>query len=465
LQAALVLLGVLTGMYAVHVGDLSMNWIVYLVGAAVMGMVVPYVARALGGWQRATMLGFFFVLQADASTNLIFTDVANPSGYNGLRVSLVFLMAALYAVSRVLQRGRRWTFHRPLVRGMLFFYAAALVSTTNAVGWALPFYGLAVLAMNMFIGLVACDICADEDNLRTAHMMMIVILLTQSLILIGQRFTGIGFDLTGEVFEAGNMRYPGTLGHVPSVVAQFLAITLMFAQNRLYSDRGRARPSVLARLALATGMFALALTLTRSSWIAFGLASLVLGAYWARRGAFTPRRLVTIAVIVTVLLGIAWPAIRDRLEADHTAAAEERWNLVFIALGMIKAHPFSGIGINCIRDRLIEFIPDWFDKYTWVYVPHNQYLIVAAETGILGLLAFVNVLSTGARAAVRCWRSVDTLISETGAVLAAAFAVMLWGMNLDFYGGTQMYVLLWMFLGFAGGAAELAARKRDARAT
>jgi O-antigen ligase len=247
------------------------------------------------------------------------------------------------------------------------------------------------------------------------------------------------------------------------LVAQFLSITLLFTQTYWCVARSEGRQSRLAVVAFGVGVLCLALTLTRSSWIAFTLGSTVLGAYWVRRGVLKLQTITAVLLVVALAVAVAWPAVSVRLQQDHKAAAEERENLLYIGFEMVKAHPLIGIGINTSRDRLNDFVPGWFTAQDWVYVPHNQYLIVAEETGLIGLLAFLWLLWTGASAAVRSARADDPVVARMGMTLVACFVVMIWAMNIDFYGGTQMYVILWVLLGFACGLEELREREIPGR--
>jgi len=464
-----VAVGVLAGLVAAGMAELGTNWIVYIIAGLVTGMGLPYASRLLGDKVRALTILLFFCLPLAAGFNLIYKDVSNPAGYNGIRINLVFLIAATYAGVRLLQGGEPWVVHRSFVSRTVVFGLVGLASFINSADHTLSVYGLASLSMLMFTGWVACDMCARRASLPLIERVLIIALLVQCGVLLMQQATGAVVDITAGMLDThvrgdeGIPRYGGTLGIAPSLVAQFLSITLLFAQTHWYVAHSEGRRSRLVVAAFALGVLCLALTLTRSAWIAFSLGSLVLGAYWARRGVLKLRSVTAVVVVVGLAVAIAWPEVSVRLQQDHKAAAEERENLLYIGLEMVKAHPVLGIGINTSRDRLNEFVPDWFTPEDWVYVPHNQYLIVAEETGVVGLLAFLWLLWTGASAAVRSARADDPLIARMGMTLVSCFVVMIWAMNIDFYGGTQMYVILWVLIGFACGLEELRLRDQPAQ--
>src|SRR6185295_13928638 len=138
----------------------------------------------------------------------------------------------------------------------------------------------------------------------------------------------------------------------------------------------------------------------------------------------------------------------------------ERWRLNYINLEMIKAHPMIGIGLNTAYDQKASYIPSFFDDEDWIYIAHNQYLLIAAEAGLIGLLAFLRILWVAIASAATAARG-SGIVGETGAVLFAYLLGFVWGMNLDFYGGMQVYVLLWFVFGCAAGVQVLARREAD----
>jgi len=78
-------------------------------------------------------------------------------------------------------------------------------------------------------------------------------------------------------------------------------------------------------------------------------------------------------------------------------------------------------------------------------------LLVAAETGLPGLLAFLWVIGSSLRAALIAARSDDPFISETGTILTAIHLALIWALNIDFVAGAETYVLLWFVMGFTHG--------------
>src|SRR5262245_6009394 len=138
-----IVVGVLAGLTATGLGELGTNWLIYLAAALAVGLAMPYAMRLAGGLTRALTILFFFSLPLSSGFNLIYKDVSNPSGYNGIRVTLVFLVAVAYAASRISREGwQHWGIHRRLVKATILFGLAGVASFINTTDRSLSVYGL-----------------------------------------------------------------------------------------------------------------------------------------------------------------------------------------------------------------------------------------------------------------------------------------------------------------------------------
>ena len=120
------------------------------------------------------------------------------------------------------------------------------------------------------------------------------------------------------------------------------------------------------------------------SWSAY-LAILLLLVYvfwkkWGVKGA---------AIGVLLLIGIALQSIKVGLLEERSIV--ERIFLIQNALQLIKAHPFLGVGLgNFIPAQLELSFPR--GQYNFLQPVHNIYLLVASETGLIGLGIFLYFL-------------------------------------------------------------------------
>jgi O-antigen ligase len=111
---------------------------------------------------------------------------------------------------------------------------------------------------------------------------------------------------------------------------------------------------------------------------------------------------------------------------------------------MITAHPMLGVGLNNFVVVMPQYLTPDFDG-TWLYVVHNKYLLVWAETGVGGLLAFLAFLLTTLRRGWRCWTAGHPVLSPLALGCTAAIAGDMVHMFVDVYGSRaalQQLVLL-----------------------
>jgi O-antigen ligase len=79
------------------------------------------------------------------------------------------------------------------------------------------------------------------------------------------------------------------------------------------------------------------------------------------------------------------------------------------AFEMIKSHPFLGVGINNYARVMDDYVPFFLTQERWIV--HNHYLLVASETGLLGLGSFLLLLFVVLSSVWQSRRSVNPFIS------------------------------------------------------
>jgi O-antigen ligase len=173
----------------------------------------------------------------------------------------------------------------------------------------------------------------------------------------------------------------------PNELGMFLALSLPLAVHRWRMARGRAGRAWAAAgvLLIALG---LAATFSRGSWLAAVAAPAVLLLVGERRLAlgFWGVALAG-AVAFDVASGGALSSRVAATGADPLVA--QRLLLTGAGLLMFQAHPIVGVGPGGFGDALEAFGPQVAGLFDYVGSAHNGYVHVAAETGVIGLAAFL----------------------------------------------------------------------------
>ena len=197
------------------------------------------------------------------------------------------------------------------------------------------------------------------------------------------------------------LRGYGTLPH-PNTLGGFLLVGLGAIVERSVSTGRR-----LWLGAGALGIVALVLTFSRASWLGAAVM-LAAGAWWVWRYAragwprYRQALLVFVGVgVVAMLPLLPLLAIRadfsDQAVSTETRSVQERELYALVGLHMLAGRPLFGIGAGTFVEVLSGLVP----PLTRLEPLHNVFLLVTAETGLVGGLA---LLALGAAIAWRAWQ-------------------------------------------------------------
>lgn len=257
-----------------------------------------------------------------------------------------------------------------------------------------------------------------ERTLRAAGVAAILTALFGML----QAATGIGLQNAWRVFDAGIIRINATYID-PNALAAFYALVGPILAGLALRSRGWRRAAWAAGTALVliamvmtagrAGLAALAAGLLAMAWIALrrDLDAIDRSAFVRRHARRVVRAAVWaigVALLVVTMLGTILDIRHEQqtsyvhtwlytfnLRQPPDAIAKGRIAVWHVALAMIRERPFAGQGVGeapaqfeRVRSALgIESLPR-----DAKLSPHNTYLLVTSELGVLGLAAFVLLL-------------------------------------------------------------------------
>jgi O-antigen ligase len=204
---------------------------------------------------------------------------------------------------------------------------------------------------------------------------------------------------------------------------------------------------LLAVFASGLGGVALVLTLSRGGWLAFILSITILGVLAWYRGWLRPI-IPLVGVVVAVLAFFMFQdTLVSRLTGDDEGSTQSRVPLMGIAFRMIQDHPVLGVGTNNYAFVLSEYItPDVSQE--WLFVVHNKYLLVLAETGPVGLITYLWFLLATVWRGWQGWKLKDRVLSPLALGFTAAIVSQMVHMNVDIFNGRPQVQMLWLVAGF-----------------
>src|SRR5262249_15440376 len=437
---------------------------VYGLGAALALAFIPSLLRRAGSLERLLFITLLFSYQIDVAIAYRFRPF-KPAGPYGILISPILIVTVLLFALRVVMAARRLApplfINRRLVWWTVVMFGAGVASTLSTSDRQLVFFGLFEILTLALIALAVADQSTTRDGLRLVQRLLGWMVLIQSTLIIVSFATGVQISLShglpgdeGAWFHSG--RFTGTLV-TPSAVATLLVGGLLWALSRLHQPMS-ARDRLWQYLQLGLGGFALLLTQTRTAWIGMilGGGGILLAA--VRRGEVRAQRLLALAGSGVLVLLLSWPFIAARVEQNHVDDYETRKRLMLIAVEMIKAHPLVGVGLNTATNQVREYAAR-AGAEGWVFIVHNQFLLVWAETGIFGLIAFISLFRVAFQAASRLKRCRDPELERAGLWLFWSLVTLVWGLSMDHVSGAVTYKLVFILCGVAVGAARLVPRR------
>ncbi len=227
---------------------------------------------------------------------------------------------------------------------------------------------------------------------------------------------GLGERLTGGL--SSHMTFSGLL-------LPFILVLLSRAAGKGRMAADRLTDGAIAAL----GMAALMMTLTRSAWLGFGagLAALFL--------ASRTRLLIVVPILAGVLVAAGPEAVTRRAISmfDRSdATARDRIVMWEAGIAMVKDHPLMGVGPGRVKELYPEYRRPGFVEPHPGHL-HNNLIMIAAETGLLSLGAYLWFLVAFLRGAAPLargpWSRVRAMARGAVAATAALFVAGLFEYN------------------------------------
>jgi len=328
----------------------------------------------------------------------------------------------------------------------------------------------AITAFSLF-GMVALMALASAFSQSKPKLEALVrLLLYQSLVfsvfgiiqfITKKTLWNIGYypDINYFITYRGLVRASSVFLH-PNDFSSYLIITIPLAIVWGFERRGRER--MVGFLSAVTGLFALALTFTRSAWVALAVAAFLtlFRRYW--------KMLVGLGLVILLISGIAFVHYQrdaalflSRLEASPDRSVSDRTWAYEAAWGMIKSSPIIGVGIGQFVIKYPDFKPyeaSWTARGERVPMTvHNMMLEIASELGALGLILFFSFLYLVTKKVRRLARSGDLLARTIGISMACGLLAFFIQAQLN----NQLYMeIAWIALGLALGAGTVTDDRR-----
>ena len=340
--------------------------------------------------------------------------------------------------------GTIWLFAEPIeqrlpVPRFVWPIAAFVVSSTLSVLVAQDQTGaiqdVIRFATLVVIVLVLNQLLRTEQEFRHLLIAAYLSLIIPAAVGAYQLATKSGFHVSNEF-----SRVKGTFDH-PNPLAIYLTMMLVMGVALLLEVRRRSLKAALV-VSITVSAILLLLTYTRSAWIATVAGLLVVAFYKGKR-------LLPLMGLVFVAVAMLVPSVATRFsdlstETTRSGAAGNSlvWRFEYWHQALtLSDDPIIGAGLRTVRA-----VSDVEKE------PHNDFIRVYVETGLIGLSAYLWFLFSLVKTARRSIRGTRSRIGRGVAVGFAGCLTAFLILSLVSNVITQL-VILWYFLAFAVAAA------------
>jgi O-antigen ligase len=331
---------------------------------------------------RALMLGFIAALLVSTSVSIGFE----------------FAIYVTFAVSPELRRRFVRTFHHPLMVALLAFAATIVLATFHGpASWHGALGALAGWRRLLLVPL-AMVVFDDESSRR---------LLFKTFILTCLVGVVVSFETVWRGVPIGDKLPPGIVLHNYSVqglsfsLAAIVGMAAILRPEAFAGDRLLGNRAIMA-VVVAALVFDVAFVLWgRSGYLSLIVMAVVIVTLLAR-GSLRAKALAGLSVLVCVVLLLGssaqvrsrvGQAVREFETADQSAKPTSLgYRAVFwpTTLRMVRDHPIFGVGTGGFEDGYRPYgrnVAGWQGGET--ADPHNQFLKILGEQGLIGLAAFL----------------------------------------------------------------------------
>lgn len=371
-------------------------------------------------------------------------------------------------------RHGRVRFRSDLLLWCVVFVIVCLASSLSSNDPLTALSNTARLAGYALFVLIATDLIVRRNVLRGGLVALLVpavpfVLLGAYQFLTHRTFLALGLHSeTGDfVVWKGYVQASAVFAH-PNVFATYLLVYICLSLGIALFTPERSK-RVLAALVASISFGGLLLTFSRSGWVGFLAAALVFLILYPRFLKIGILLFLVVPLLVVLLPQKEVAGLAKRTTPEMDASTQARLGAYKTAWAMFSDYPVLGVGLGSFNQRFLEYkVPE--ARFPKNYIrgsemgmeAHSTYLQLLAETGVIGLLAFIALnVSVAHRILVLLRRHRVGLMRGLSVGLAAAFAGLVVQNGLN----SQEYIkAFWVGIALISGIGELSPEESEAAA-
>ncbi len=421
-------------------------------------------------YEKCLLAVILFEIPLQLDTLLLYSDWDGELGaIAGLNVSIATFAIAMLYVIWLLQWAlgdARSTRDSVIGLPMLFYIGTVVISIFAAKESFLAVCDVWLLAQAYLVFAFIANRIRNVADMKFVLLLFCSTVIFQSILIFFARSLSDTLPpgerlnygpLSIDVGEAGR---PGGTLHSPTLAGSYLALMWLPALGMLLSPvKGVFRTAAIATLLL--GGMAILVTQTRGAILTTVIGSSIVALCCMSRGWFPTRVLVLAVLLAAAGFFPLMSVIEKRVQGDDSGSAQSRIHLSQIALEVIEDNAFFGVGAGNSHRAALRHANNGKYRSEWFFTVHCKYLLVWAETGALGLFAFLIMLGAGVKDSLSIWLTRNRLFAPIGIGLSIAIIGNMIHMIVDIFNSRPQIHSLWALLGLVAAIRMIAAKASD----
>lgn len=461
---------IVAGVGAIILPSLPIKWMIALI------LAISFVSILLITPDAERVILFTVVLIVPFTIGTTLPAFIEHPEHIGLSQTLDVQLIDILIFSLIVYRLVRLAARRDEIRffpfitipAFVWVFASAL-SLANAGQLDVALIQLGIMAKLWLLYIVVANSIKNEMDIKWLVFALLLGVFFQGILGIAQEAAGQTFGLSflGEPDQLFDSRSSGTIGH-PNGYGLYLAATTPLSLTLLFLDV-RGLYKAMAGVVLSVGMLGLLFSLSRGGWLGF-LTGAIVVVVIAIRGRRQSLKVVFVgaSLMFITLIPVTFSQqnlITNRLTSTQAnQSALSRITMGQGAIAMIKDYPVLGVGLNNYSFLMPEYDPvDYLSERRRVIV-HNIYLLIAAETGLVGSAAFLWFVAS---LCIQAWRlasqALNNVVWMAGAGALSAYAALIvhGTVDYDMLANVTIFRLLWLFAAIIASLSEMTWRERE----
>jgi O-antigen ligase len=472
--------GCIIGFITCIAAGMELRWfVVYLL--AVLLLLIFMVSKQR---KRVSLALFVFFLPLFVTKKIYSSEYTMlTGGPSSLSIFLydIPLMILLFhfVIDRIFRRDI--SLHVPAVFiPMVMYIIWSGISIINSAEPILTLLEFAWLLRMALILILIVNVIKDRKDLILVVSLLMAGLFIQEIITFIQVYLKTWFTFTGDVAHTvlestanpGTFRAGGTVG-LHNVQASYYVLLLSLATALFFKNRS-ARLKYALLFVILLGILSIILTYSRNGYISLAVAMAVVTFLAARKKMISIKYLIYSAwffiLIVFLIIPLGGENVINRIKSK--AAIKPRMETVEIAFRMIGKYPVLGVGLNNFSIVMVDddYSPYGISDLQQAYiggeyfrnVVHNKYLLVASETGIVGLAFFLWMHYIIFSASFKLLKKKDRFFWAIGAGMTGALIGASIQMLFSIYNADILISVFWVLVALTFAAYKVSLNEERA---